>query len=203
MSNTKKAYCWVEVWDMDYKNRSGAGYIDNSTNVLTQLIDISGPFDQWLRVYLCHSMQLGQTSHIFHYDFNKNKDENKTQLNDFIKKIYIHIFDGNCTSDKKFHLVIIKTHDQSLYNVDPDFVKDSELAGFLTSLEFTKEDAQMITRYLNITEVWQLQNVSDENLVEVDKHLNVEFVKKLKVAVLWSRVEFEGKSLKWTGNPEV
>ena len=200
MANTKKAYCWVEVWDMDYKNRSGAGYIDNSTNVLTQLIDISGPFDQWLRVYLCHSMQLGQSSHIFHYDFNKNKDENKTQLNDFIKKIYIHIFDGNCTSDKKFHLVIIKTHDQSLYNVDPDFVKDSELAGFLNSLEFTKEDAQMITRYLNITEVWQLQNVSDADLVEVDKHLDVEFQKKLKVAVLWSRVEFDGKSLKWDGN---
>ena len=200
MANTKKAYCWVEVWDMDYKNRSGAGYIDNSTNVLTQLIDISGPFDQWLRVYLCHSMQLGQSSHIFHYDFNKKKDENKTQLNDFIKKIYIHIFDGNCTSDKKFHLVIIKTHDQSLYNVDPDFVKDSELAGFLNSLEFTKEDAQMITRYLNITEVWQLQNVSDADLVEVDKHLDVEFQKKLKVAVLWSRVEFDGKSLKWDGN---
>jgi hypothetical protein len=59
----------------------------------------------------------------------------------------------------------------------------------------------MITQYLNITEVWQLQHVSDEDLVEVDKHLNVEFRKKLKVAVLWSRVEFEGKSLKWTGNP--
>lgn len=203
MSNTKKAYCWVEVWDMDYKNRSGAGYIDNNTNVLAQLIDISGPFEEWLRVYLCHSMQLGQSSHIFNYDFNKNKDENKTQLDKFIKKIYIHIFDRNCTNDKKFHLVIIKTHDQSLYNVDPDFVKDSELAGFLTSLEFTKEDAQMITRYLNITEVWQLQNVSDADLVEVDKHLDVEFQKKLKVAVLWSRVEFEGKSLKWTVNPQV
>jgi hypothetical protein len=122
-------------------------------------------------------------------------------LDQFIEKIYTQIFDGNCTNDKKLHLVIIKKHDQSLYNVEPDFVNDSELVGFLTSLEFTKDDAQTITKYLNITEVWQLQYVSDEDLVEVDKHLNVEFGKKLKVAVLWSRVEFEGKSLKWTGNP--
>jgi len=200
MSNTKKAYCWVEVWDMDYKNRSGAGYIDNSTNVLAQLEKICGPFDQWLRVYLCHSMKFEQTSHIFKYKSNQNKHENRKQLEKFINTINTQIFDGNCTNDKKLHLVIIKKHDQILHNVDPDFVDDSELVGFFTSLEFTKDDVQTITRILNITEVWQLQYVSDEDLVEVYNHLDVEFQKKLKDAVLWSRVEFGGKSLKWTGN---
>ena len=76
----------------------------------------------------------------------------------------------------------------------------SELARFLTRRRYTKETVELITRELNITEVWQLQYVSDEDLVEVYNHLDVEFQKKLKDAVLWSRVEFGGKSLKWTGN---
>jgi hypothetical protein len=213
MDNTKEAYCWVEVWDMDYKNRSRAGYINNSGDVFKQLESVSGylPCNQWYQVYLCEVMKFGCTSDMFWYNSEKTIEENDAHLHRFIERTHQRIFEGTTIDHNKFQLVIVKKDDVKKddvkkddggpYNVRHDFFKDSELARFLTLRGFTEEAVQIITRDLNITEVWQLQHVSAADLDKV--HLTVGFKIKFKNAVKWSHDEFKGKSHKWTNDIQV
>ena len=113
MANTKEAYCWVEVWDMDYKNRSRAGYINNSGDVFIQLESVSGylPCNQWYQVYLCEVMQFGCTSDLFWYSSKKTIEENNAALHIFIERRHQRIFEGTTIDHKKFQLVIVKKDD--------------------------------------------------------------------------------------------
>jgi hypothetical protein len=76
----------------------------------------------------------------------------------------------------------------------------SELARFLTRRRYTKETVELITRKLNITQVWQLGNVSKANLDDVCKHLKLAQSKRLQNDVRWSCSQFEGKSHEWSGD---
>ncbi len=75
----------------------------------------------------------------------------------------------------------------------------SELARFLTRQRYTKDTVELITRELNITEVWQLQNVSDADLDKVCQHLKIGPSKLLQKERLWARGEFKGQSHAWNG----
>jgi hypothetical protein len=201
MANIKHTYCWVEVWDEARKNRIRAGYIDNRTDVLEQLTRISGnmPFEQWREIYLCDPRTLRSYCDMFFYNYSETIQENQGRFRIFIEKKHQRIFEDACLEHNKFQLVILKKDDRGPYNVHPEFVEDSELTRFLTLKRFTQKAMEIIVQELKITEVWQLQYVSDADLEKVDELLNVGSRKKLQQAVLWSRVEFDGKSLKWNG----
>jgi hypothetical protein len=202
MPNIKHTYCWVEVWDEARKNRIRAGYIDNRTDVLEQLTRISGnmPFEQWREIYLCDPRTLRTYIDMIFYEYSETIQENQKRFRIFFEQKHQRIFEDSCLEHNKFQLVILKKDDQGPYNVHPEFVEDSEFARFLAKRGFTQEALRTITTMLNITEVWELQSVSDEALDEVKQKLNIGSRKKLQQAVLWSRVEFDGKSLKWDGN---
>jgi hypothetical protein len=68
----------------------------------------------------------------------------------------------------------------------------SEIARFLKERGFTEKNVELITRELNITEVWQLSNVSESVLDKVCKKLTLGYQKKLQNVIRWARTEFKG-----------
>jgi hypothetical protein len=67
---------------------------------------------------------------------------------------------------------------------------------------FTEKTVELITRVLNITKVWQLQNVSDANLHAVGQLIKTVPRRKLEEAVTWSRWEFAGIQGQWIDRSE-